>query len=1101
MCSNALMFAQRGSAIPDSMSNNFFKEVEYKQKYWDSVGVYTRKGEFKLFNRWRAFWEMRVDTAGNYPYPNLFIEAFNIANEHDKASKKDKFLSMPSWKELGPTANPVDATGINGGVGRANIVRANPNNSQELWVGSAFGGAWKSTNGGNNWTPLYQTDFLSLGVSDIAISKSNTNIIYIATGDNDGAIAGGGTSYSIGILKSTDGGNTWNTTGNIFTLNENRIVARLWVHPDNSDIIVATTNTRNNGSIIKSTDGGNTWKTTFSGYRFSDMEQMPNNPTTLYASTMDGGRIFRTDDMGETWKQIWQIQGGGRTCIEVTPAAPNNLYAMAAIPNTGGFHSLIVSDDKGDTWEQTNVFTTKRQNYFGHYIFQTNNNMGINGTGGQGWYDIAMAVSPTNANTIFIGGVNIWKSTDRGKNFSIAATWNAQQSTNYVHADIHDLVFVGNNLYAAHDGGVDITTNLGTSWQQRYNGMGIAQIYHFHHSKQNPDKLIIGLQDLGTRIKDGTWQYVSGGDGMGCAIDPRDDKRYYSSVYNGDVRRHYDGSGGTNIIDSGYVRKNFGPDQAVFVTPIGISPTGKLYVGYSNIYATKDNGVNWTKQTNYVDSASIRLINVNVSEVDENYVYAHSKTRIIYTNNALGAANWQIRNSPPSGENMSYIKPHPVDPKMFYVTISGYSNKHKLYKYDGEKWINLTGNLPNVPANCIAIQMENGQEKLYVGTDIGVYYGLEQVPIYTKWGTELPNTCVSELEIITYPANNKKLLRAATFGRGVWETELNTCTNIEYFTINIDGKNEICSGDSVRLYVETPNQVDVLWSNGEKGNEIWVKTGGDYYAASNTNSDCLKLSSNTINVILKQTSNLSVFTQGATQMCVGDSVTLTAMSGFVAGTYKWNTGDTGRVLVVREAGNYVCSALNQNNDCFSYSDTINVITFQRPATPSVTYITDKTDNINKFDTLESSEVSAGGKYQWYRNGQTLYSGKDRRYVLARITANIGEYTVRIANEGDCFSNPSEPFNYTSIIDDVEDIINISPIPAFNTINVKLPEQYYGKYVISILDMTGKLVKEYESIYIGAIEIIEVSELPSGTYLLKLVSDKHTINKTFIKSDK
>ena len=1086
VCCHTQLLSQRGNIIPDSISNNFFKEVEYKQKYWDSIGgVYTKKGEHKLFNRWKTFWEMRVDSLGNYPDPKLYLDAFNTANAiaKEKASKKDQFQTMPTWKELGPTENPKgqgwDTVAF--GVGRVNIIRANPNNNQELYAGSAFGGAWKSTDAGVSWKPLYQTEFLSLGVSDIAISPSNPNIVYIATGDNDGAIAGGGTSYSIGILKTTDGGVTWNTTGSIYTIRENRIMARLWIHPENPNILLAG----GYKGIIKTTDGGATWKDVLEAPRIADIEQMPNNVNTIYASRMAGGDVYRSDDMGETWERILQIQGARRVAIAVTSAAPNNIYAIAE-NSGGGFHSFVKSLNKGDTWNQTNLFSSKRQNYLGWNV--TGN---LNTTTGQGWYDLAIAVSPTNSNTIFIGGINIWKSTDGGTNFGPVSYWHSLQSYPWVHADIHDLTFVGNNLYATHDGGIDVTTNLGVSWTQRYKGMGVGQVYYFNNSKQNPNKIVIGCQDLGNRVKDGnTWSVVGGtGDGCGCRFDPTNDNRFYYSTQYGNINRSQNNSE-THIFDTAKARALSGlQDISAFVTTFDVSPSGKLYVGYCNIYYSSNNGNTWTKQTNYSASNNSTIRNVKVSVKDEKYVYAHTRSTIYYTDNS--GTNWKTRN-PVGGQNISYILPHPENPQMFYITLSGYSDGNKLYKFDGQNWINLSGNLPNVPANCVAIQIENGKEKIYVGTDIGVYYGLEQTPAYIRWGNDLPNTCVTELELV-----NPNILRAATFGRGVWETTINNCPT-ESIVVNVDGETSICSKDSVRLYVATPNQTDIVWSTGATENEIWVKTAGNYYAVSNTNSDCLR-PSNSINIVTKVQNNINVAIQGKTEMCIGDSVILNVPLGFKEGTFKWNTNDTGRTLVIKEAGIYFVSAENTSNDCISYSDTFVVNTYEKPMPTTIKLILDTTNNNTKNDTLEANE---GVKFQWYKDGNIMNNQTGKRLIRQRNTTGFGIYTVIIAKEGDCYSEHSESFDYMAIKEDIEISMNISPIPAYNIINVEMPKEYYDEYIVTIIDITGKTIKELNLVNFNqGVEVFDVQALPTGTYMLKLESNKISIIKTFVKADK
>ena len=845
--------AQNEVLPPDATTPNFFRDVEMTERTWDNVPAGERKVGYKQFQRWKHFWESRVMPDGSYPDVNLLLDAWNTAKNEAKKRNSDMFQSMPQWREIGPTEDPQlgDATKTNMGVGRLNVVKVHPNNPQEIWVGAASGGAWISKNGGQSWNVLYQTDFLSLGVSDITFAPSNPQTVYIATGDIYGSGLSNSmpTTYSIGIIKSTNGGQTWEQTGHINELSQRRAISRIWVHPTNENIVLAATST----GIMKSTNGGQTWSLKFND-RFMDLEQMPNNPDVLYASTMTSSGNFtiivRTKDGGETWQEIYRIQGGKRTCIEVTPASPNSLYALTC-NSAGGFLSLIISDDQGDTWEQTNVFASKGINYLSW------SNTGGNSTNGQGQYDLAMAVSPTNANQIFIGGINIWRSNNKGKDFSCVAHWSASGGVPYVHADIHDMRFVGADLYVTHDGGLDVTRNPNNSpitWIPLNKGLGIAQIYRFSNSRQNPENIVIGLQDLGTRQKrpNDRWYFVRGGDGMDCLFDPKDEKRMYFSIYFGDFQRRYDGGNPTPMISPSMVNQLFGgSDEGAWVTPIAVSyiDPRKIYVGYSNIYFSNNYGQSgsWKKLTQFSSSSSSTFRNIRVSEKNDNYVYAATLRALHITSDGGQNSNSWRNISPPQGvnQNITGLAIHPDNPNIVYLTFAGYNANVKLYKYDNAKneWTNLSGNLPNLPANCVELHYVNGKLNIYVGTDIGVYHAVNDVPYFKRWGDGLPNLYVSQLEV----ASSINKMRAASYGRGVWEVDLNPC-HLEYF--DITGDLEFCIGDSVLL--SASGQSDIVWSTGETGNEIWVKTAGNYWAVSNANSECIKISNiHTVNAYPK----------------------------------------------------------------------------------------------------------------------------------------------------------------------------------------------------------------------------------------------------------
>src|SRR5574343_1582675 len=165
------------------------------------------KGQgYKQFKRWENFMAPRVYQSGKLPHDIISSELIKVVNDNNLKSRGQ--AQVANWVPLGPTNVPTNGLSYaSAGIGRVNCVRFDPANNSNIWIGTPGGGLWKSTNGGTTWTT--NTDaFSTLGIADITIDPTNSNIIYIATGDADG-----GDTYSIGILKSIGGGATWNTTG------------------------------------------------------------------------------------------------------------------------------------------------------------------------------------------------------------------------------------------------------------------------------------------------------------------------------------------------------------------------------------------------------------------------------------------------------------------------------------------------------------------------------------------------------------------------------------------------------------------------------------------------------------------------------------------------------------------------------------------------------------------------------------------------------------------------------------------------------------------------------------------------------------------------
>ncbi|HCV42028.1 MAG TPA: glycosyl hydrolase, partial [Bacteroidetes bacterium] len=369
--------------LPSNGGANFYDIQRSFNQYWEGKDHKEKGKGWKPFKRWEWFWEPRVYPRGEFPNPmQLYNEYEKVATVRGKTST----VNGGNWTELGPSSS----SGGYHGVGRINCVRPDPTNPTILWAGSPAGGLWKSTNSGTTWSTL--TDELpTLGVTDIAIDPTNTSIMYIGTGDGDA-----GDTYGVGVLKSTNGGITWNTTGLNWTTSQGRTISRLVMHPSNPSILLAA-----GSGIYMTTNGGTTWTQTQSSTH-KDLEFKPGNPSIVYASTSTGG-IRRSTDGGNTWTTLSSglpTSGVGRVALGVSPANAEYVYALFANNSNSGFYGLYRSTDSGVSWS---------------LMSSTPNLLGWNSdgsdAGGQGWYDLAIAVSQTDANTIYTGGVNNWKST------------------------------------------------------------------------------------------------------------------------------------------------------------------------------------------------------------------------------------------------------------------------------------------------------------------------------------------------------------------------------------------------------------------------------------------------------------------------------------------------------------------------------------------------------------------------------------------------------------------------------------------------------------------------------------------------------------------
>ncbi|MDX2067516.1 MAG: BACON domain-containing carbohydrate-binding protein [Haliscomenobacter sp.] len=712
------------------------------EQYFKTKG--TSKGSgYKPYKRWDNYWGSRTNAEGAFPPANVRQDEWN---RYIAQAAIAPGIGGSSWTSLGPNSS----TGGYAGIGRINRVAFHPTDVNTFFACTAGGGLWKTSNGGSSWANL--TNSLSrLGTSDLVVDASNPNILYLATGDCDA-----GDTPSIGVLKSTDGGASWNPTGLTFNDGQYVYIYRLIRHSSNANILLAATSQ----GIYRTTNAGQSWNLTLSSSWIFDLEQKPGAPTTYFAGGYDTqARIYISTDEGSTWTVRSTITNAWRTAIAVTPANPNFVGVLAEKYSDDSFLGFYSSSDGGLNY----TLRSSTPNILG---WESNGS----GGSGQGWYDLSLAIDPTNANTIYVGGINTWKSTNGGTNWTINTMWYPEsQSVPTVHADKHDLAFQNNSsLFQCNDGGIYKTTNGGSSWTDLSNGMTISQMYRIGVSQADA-KIIAGLQDNGTKLRSttGTWTDVIGGDGMDCAINPSNANVLYGEYQSGGLQRST--NGGTSWTE--IIPEN-GSAIGAWISPIVIDPNNNqtLYFGTNRaVYKSTNQGTAWTKITNTLTLAN-DVNHIAVAASNSNYIYFVTGTNnvkeIYRTTN--GGTSWTKMTTPIS-DRVSWLSVNPTDPNLIYITFANYSSGNKVFRSSdgGSTWTNISGTLPNLPANCIVYQTgSNGA--LYLGMDAGIFYRDNSMSDWSLFNSDLPNVEIFELEI---KYNTNKIL-AATYGRGLWESPL-----------------------------------------------------------------------------------------------------------------------------------------------------------------------------------------------------------------------------------------------------------------------------------------------------------------------------------------
>lgn len=734
---------------------------KFTEEELEKLDLAKRRGKF--------LYQQRIFPFDSYP-TTKHLEGFrHLQSNNIKALADIRTNVVEPLKAIGPA--PIvngQTTGFSvrtNVTGRVTGLAFDPRNANTIYLTGAQGGIWRSTDAGQTWRSLGE-DTPTQAAGAVAVDPSNSNIIYVGTGEGN---LSGDTFFGMGILKSTDGGNTWQqfAADTFAGSGINKIV----VDPRNANVIYVSATlgfagvSGNNGpqftanGIFKSTNGGQSFSPSLRltgqidigafGY---DIEMDPTNSNTLYA-TLEAEGIFKTSNAGQTWTKL---SGGlptrdfGRSDIALHRANPNIIYASFESLRTGDILDFFKSTNGGDSWS---VIGKPR----GDFTCQCS-------------YDQIIEVDPTNPDLVYFGGVSFYRSTDGGQ------TWPDIGSS--LHADFHAMAFTPNNprrIIVGNDGGVWLSSDGGNSFNNINGNLSLTQFQSVAIHPTNPNITIGGTQDNGTNMYTGNlvWQHADDGDGGFARIDQLSPGTMYSTRFNipgvlvGPFRSDSAGAlGSWRVIRSGINQS----DDVIFYAPMeldNIKPS-TLYFGTFRLYRTTDRGDSWSAISGRLTRQTRQAISAIGVVSGGSTVYTGSSDGAVFVTKDNGATFQDVTDNLPQ-RYISDVAPDPKDPNTVYVSLSGFRVGHVFKSTSGGgSWQNINGNLPDVPANALAINPVD-PKNIFVGTDLGLF---ETIDGGVNWN-RVPGMPVVAVFDIAINAN-MGILRLATHGRGMYETKINT---------------------------------------------------------------------------------------------------------------------------------------------------------------------------------------------------------------------------------------------------------------------------------------------------------------------------------------
>ena len=772
--------------MQDGQTNIYQTKAAFDQ-YWSQHTIEKGRG-WKQFMRWYEFWEPRLAPSGEWnQITNIYdasMTAQGAAGSASASNSSPTNIGVGDWSLVGP----LNGNTLNG-IGRVNAIAFHPTLTNTIYVGAPAGGLWKSSNNGVTWST--NTDLLpNLGVSAIVIDPLHPDTMYIGTGDRDA-----GDTYSIGVLKTVDGGQSWQTTGLTYGVNQSRRITGMVIHPTITNQLVCATRQ----GMYRTTDGGATW-TLAQGGTFQNVKSVPGAEHLLYAGTYNNARVWYSRDFGATWTQAASnlpTSGIRRAEVAVTGADTNYVYAVYGA-NNNGLYGVYRSTDRGVTWTQMHGSTPNILDW------STNGS----GTGGQAWYDLTIGVSHTNKNLVLVGGVNIWRSTNGGNNFSLCGHWYGGGGVDFVHADHHALEFKPGTgtAYVGNDGGVYISSTAGQNgqWTERCDGLAITQYYKISTSPADKNLTLAGAQDNGThRSNAAGWSKVGGGDGMDNGIAFNNANTMYRSIYYGNFNKSVNGGGNWNA------SFNLPPSgSGNWVTPFVVSQINSdvLYAGFDKLWKSTNAGASFTA-TSAAIWGSTKIDVVAEAPSDANYLYVGLNQRVYRSIN--GGSTWTLITGIIADQaHVTDIAVNPSDELHIAITKTGYGSNHVYESFDGgNSWYNRTANLPSIPAN--AIRFEPGTNGIMlVGTDVGCYFRTGSMSQWEPFMEGLPNVIINDIEFIS----GEQIVRVGTYGRGVWESPTPSEFIDKPVADFIADPGSMCAvGDTVHL-VDLSTNLPTQWS-------------------------------------------------------------------------------------------------------------------------------------------------------------------------------------------------------------------------------------------------------------------------------------------------
>jgi photosystem II stability/assembly factor-like uncharacterized protein len=708
-------------------------------------------------------------------------------------------LSVPVLAQIDPdllaglSARSIGPAAMSGRVADVVAVESDPN---VVYVGSASGGVWKSTNGGLSWAPIFDDQPIA-SIGAVAIFQPNPDVVWVGSGEGNPRNS---VTVGNGIYKSLDAGRTWKHLG----LEKTERIHRVVLHPTDPDVAYAAAQGKLWGEnpergIFKTTDGGRTWKRILyvdERTGAAELVMDPSNPNKLFAALWQhrrwpwhfesggpGSGLYVTYDGGESWKRLTEDDGLpkgdlGRMGLAISRSNPNVVYALVEAQKS----ALLRSDDGGRTWKAVNEDQR---------------------TAGRPFYYADIRVDPAWPDRVYNLTSRLTVSNDGGKTFS------GLSGARGIHGDYHALWINPNDpehLIVGEDGGLGISHDRGETFQFPAN-LPLAQYYHINVDMDVPYHVYGGLQDNGSwrgpssvweedgRIRNHQWNRIGGGDGFDVVPDPEDSMRGYSLSQGGFLGRWDLHSGELRgikpaEIDAENDRLRFNWNAGLAQDPF---EPGTIYLGSQHLHKSTDRGDTWTvispdlttdkPEWQKRDSGGITpdesgaevyttILAIAPSPVQKGVIWVGTDDGRIHVTRD-GGKTWDSLEKNlkgvPANTWVPHIRASKFDAASAFVVLDNHRRDDLtpyVFRTDdwGKTWKSLA--TKNLEGYALAIEQDPvDRDLLFLGTEWGLWLSNDAGKSWMKWRHGLPKT-VSVMDLVVHPRDHDLVI--ATHGRALY---------------------------------------------------------------------------------------------------------------------------------------------------------------------------------------------------------------------------------------------------------------------------------------------------------------------------------------------